>query len=1148
MKFSRLRLSGFKSFVDPSELIIGDGLTGVVGPNGCGKSNLLEALRWVMGETSPKSMRGSGMEDVIFAGTQGRSARNFSEVTLLIDNKDRDAPPGFNESDDLEISRRIQRDAGSSYRVNGKDTRARDVQTLFADAATGAHSPSLVRQGQIGQLINAKPKARRAILEEAAGIGGLYSRRHEAELRLRGAETNLERLDDITGNLDQQLSGLKRQARQATRYKNLSQHIRRAESILLHLRHQEAARAVARAEETLRAADGAVAKATLEAGQAEKGEQTASDSLTPLREKATIAAAILQRLKIEQENLEAQEAQAQAHRGRLSGRLEQTKGDVIREEELIGDARAALSKITDERTTLEDAPRDTEAEKLTAEAVATAEAEMKTLEEQADNLVRELASLKADRAALERDVNAAGHRKTRLEEELAGARSALGALGASAATSEQATAQAHLTEAQAALETTEQNTLQADRTRSGLEEREAALRAPLQEAEQALARLRAEADTLAAMLAQPDGNKSAPLMDEVTVKPGYEQALGAALGDDLDAPSDETALLHWRSLPPISKAPALPKGAEPLSKHVKGPTELHRRLSQIGVIEPADGARLQADLQPGQRLVSPEGDLWRWDGFTTKSDAPGSAASRLAQKNRLIELEAELAKTEPLTQDLRKSTEQTQAALKAAIEADREARTASRDAQGAMAKAERVRADIQATMSAEAARQDALTESTEKLKLSIVEAGQDYETAAKSLTTLKPTDDLESQSTALRTKVETARVNYSEARSTQENIEREQAARSARLDTLRQDEAAWHERTETADTRIATLRQRITETEEELTAALAEQNTEDRREVLFAEITKAETAAAETGDKLAEAETITRELREIARQAVTIASEARETRARSDALLEGARERLTEAAARTREVLECDPQDVLERASIAPDEQLPPLPEIETRVEKLKRERDQVGAVNLRAEEEMKELQDQRDALEVEGEDLIAAITRLRQGIQSLNKEGRERMLAAFNEVNEHFKALFTHLFGGGEASLELIESDDPLDAGLEIMAQPPGKKTRSLSLLSGGEQALTAMALIFAVFLTNPAPICVLDEVDAPLDDANVERFCAMLEEMTRRTDTRFLIITHHSLTMSRMDRLFGVTMAEKGVSQLVSVDLANAERIKAA
>ena len=1151
MQFTRLRLTGFKSFVDPTDLFIAEGQTGVVGPNGCGKSNLLEALRWVMGENRPTAMRGGGMEDVIFAGAATRPARNFAEVALHIDNSDRLAPAGFNDSDHLEIIRRITRDVGSAYKVNGKEVRARDVQMLFADASTGAHSPALVRQGQISELINARPKARRRILEEAAGISGLYQRRHEAELKLNGAEANLTRVDDVIEQLAAQLAQLERQARQAARYRNIGEELRHAEGLLLWRRWREADTACAAAEDALRERTAMAARAEAGAREAERARTKAEAALPPLREEEAIAAAVLQRLVVARDALAEREKGALARIETLTSRIDQLARDIAREESLNRDAGETIARLEAEAAELAEAAEGYD-ERLAEAARAAAEAAtvLQRHEARLGEMTEDVARLSARHQSASRMVE--DSRKT-LEKSTKEAESARAAADEARqalekARQDHAAAARAEADANAAAQAAEEALERADDARADAQSREADARASRSEAEGEVNALSAEVAALA-RLVDRDTAEGGQILDDLNVARGYEKALGAALADDLRAPEvGADGPTGWTCLPDYPAPQPLPEGVVPLSDHVRAPGVLARRLAQIGLVDADRGSSLQAALKPGQRLVSIEGDLWRWDGFRAwAEDAPSAAALRLEQLNRLEELKQQLAHATARAEGAAQAHEMLRARLVELTEADKAARAARRDSDAAMAAASRALSRAEADRNLAASRLETMTLAVSRHDEEAAAASAALAEAEAALEALEDLDDLRAEAEATRAAVETARGEMMTLRAAHDALAREGNARTRRADEIAREINSWRERLQTAEARGAELAERKAGFEAELADARAHPaEIAEEREALGHKIADAEARKAAAADALSTAEAALREAAVAEREAERAAADAREARARAEALAEAARETRDECAARILEEQETTPQKLLERLDADPDK-IADAEAIEADVNRLKRQREALGAVNLRAEEDAREVQTEHDTLSAEKADLEEAIRTLRSGIAALNREGRERLLTAFEQVNANFAQLFRHLFGGGEANLVMVESDDPLEAGLEIMCQPPGKKLATLSLLSGGEQTLTALALIFAVFLANPAPICVLDEVDAPLDDANVSRFCDMLDEMCRRTDTRFLIITHHAVTMSRMDRLFGVTMGEQGVSQLVSVDLRKAEAMVA-
>ncbi len=1148
MKLTRLRLIGFKSFVEPTDFVIEPGLTGVVGPNGCGKSNLVEAVRWVMGEASYKAMRAAEMDDVIFSGNTQRPARNHAEVSVHVDNSERSAPAAFNDTEALEVSRRIVREQGSTYRVNGREVRARDVSMLFADASTGSRSPALVHQGRIGEIIQARPDQRRRVLEEAAGISGLHARRHEAELRLKAAEHNLARVEDVIGQLATQVAALKTQARQAVRYRNISGQVRRTEALLFHLRWRGAGADVTEAGRAHDEAVRIVAGRTGEHAQASTRQADAAASLPPLREAEAKAAAALQRLVMARDNLEREEARAKERVGELERRLAQLASDRERERTLAADAQAALTRLAAEETSLK-AEAQANATRLSGvnARVEAADAALAASEKTFAELTGALADLGARRNALQVASRDHSERAARLEAELANIEAGLAATGSGepdlpALASALAAAQSALTEAESAARA-------AEAAHTAAREQLEAARAPLATAERGVQRLETEAKTIEKLLAVENKNLWPPVMDALTVANGYEKALGAALGDDLNAPVGDSAPMHWAGAASDPADPALPEGTTALAQFVQGPAELSRRLAQIGVVERTDGARLAAQLKPGQRLVSREGDLWRWDGFVVAAHAPTGAARRLAERGRLETIQAELITARADLDDKRRAVAEAETVLAAASAADTQSRAAWREAQRATDTAREEHAAAEREISRNAARISALQEARARISSGRDETRAAAGEAAQALSALADPAELEARLATINEAIASERGVCAEVRVEAQDIAREAELSDRRLQAIAAERAAWSERNDGAAAQIATIGERSAEAARERDELKdAPQRFAELRQGLIGEIETATAARRDAADRLAEAETALAEADKAARAALEAVGEARTEAARAEERADAAKRRLADIEHEIRENFEIEPAAAAELAELKPGAELPEVAEIEARLDRIRRERERLGSVNLLAEQELRAAEEQHTKLTGERDDLVEAIRRLRQGIHSLNSEARERLLTSFATVNENFKKLFSELFGGGTAELQLIEHEDPLEAGLEIMAKPPGKKPATLSLLSGGEQALTALALIFAVFLTNPAPICVLDEVDAPLDDYNVERFCDLLDEMTRSTDTRFVIITHNPITMARMNRLYGVTMAERGVSQLVSVDLEGAVKLREA
>ncbi len=872
INFKSLKVKGFKSFVEPTEIVIERGLTGIVGPNGCGKSNLVEAFRFVMGELSPKQMRGSELDDVIFNGTSDRPAWDIAEVSIDLDNKERQAPSLFNQNDNIEVTRRIWRGEGSEYRVNGKEVRLKDVQLLFADAATGARSTSMVSQGRVGAIIAAKPEQRRTLLEEAAGITGLHSRRHEAELRLNATENNLERVKDVLKTQGEQLLILKKQSKQAERYKYIQKDIIKARAKLFYKKWIDEKDKLEDANGKLASQTKLVNDQTHVVSSTNLQFEKVKDTLPNLRTEEAKVSADLQKNTINLENQEKELERARISADETEVRIDQIKNDIKREKFLFDDAKQNLDRVIEEKSIL--------------------------LKQQGDLFIQ--------------------------NDEI---------------------------------ENNEQN------------------------------------DT------KKNNN---PIIDFIDFEDGLEQALAAVFSDELIASIDEEQPNFWRKLDIENSS--FSEEVTKLSKLIKSPENLNKKLEFIGLLENNSNAlNLQKNLKPGQILVSKSGEVWRWDGYVSKGKQNNSTKAILEQlKNRRIK------------------------------------------------------------------------------QLSI-------------------------------------------------------------------EEKQWNDISVKANQRIDELNSREKNLIEELSHFKSiPNNITNEKDKIQNIIKENKNIYEKIANQLREAENNSNEVNKKLKLEEVKLNEYREERIRTEGLINTINESIKLLSTQVKERLGISLDNLYEKAEINPNKNLGEIDELEKKLERLISEQERLGGVNLLAEKEFDELEDKVGLIKKDQDDLISAIAKLREAIDSLNTEGRQRLLAAYGIVNENFQKLFVRLFGGGKAYLKFTDETDPLNAGLEIFASPPGKKLQNLNLLSGGEQALTALSLLFAVFLSNPAPICVLDEVDAPLDDTNVDRFCSLVEEIAKTSSTKFLVITHHRMTMARVNRLFGVTMPEKGVSQLVSVDLEKAIEIK--
>ena len=1174
MNFTKLRLAGFKSFVEPTELVIAAGLTGVVGPNGCGKSNLVEAFRWVMGESSAKRMRGGEMEDVIFAGTTLRPRRQAAEVSLSIDNSTHTAPAQFNKFSDIEITRRIERGAGSDYRVNGKSVRAKDVQLLFADAGSGAGSSALVSQGRVSALINAKPAERRLLLEEAAGISGLHARRHEAELRLKAAESNLLRSDDLMAQLTSRLKTIKSQVKQATRYRNIMAELRQLDALLRLHEWLEIGQRCAEAQAAFDNAETETRTAMAAASNAAAVQSRAFAALPPLRDKERQAAMNVQTHLRALERLETEKKHAEQRHDELTQKIRDLDADITHTDSQAEEALSTLEELNKEQQALLAEPDEKSRLKELDQALAALQDQSHQQQGFVDTISGKLSDLQAEIRQHSREREQADHRLRQAEIQ-----------------KNQTETRAHTHEQQGKQTIAQRQELeqrlkslndQQLKQRVEFENTEIALQQSQDIVSQAeksrshahehLARIRAEADGLAAALTPASAASAAStkkasrdvhaltqlpsLENQIEVEPGYEAALAAALGAALDAPISPLSAADgyqgtlWQEWPDeldfMQSDPALPAQLDPLQQYVKAPKELTRRLRQIGIITDIKDISAKK-LLPGQIAVTVKGDIVRWDGHTALGQTDPHAA-RLKQAGRLKDLRAaqNRAQKDLDTQDQALQTARTHAAqMREAFES---ARNSLRRTDSDISS---LTQDLNRARQAEASFENKCEAFTQELDRigALIEQETDARSAADAaLSNLEDPAPLADKITAAREQVSETLQQMARIEAEKSGISAAEIQRQHRLNKLKGEIDTWSHRLEAARSRRVELHARRSKTQIELDALAKGPSDYDSKIAESLDLVgQAEAHHRSASDALAKAEWEQSQHDAALKQAEKALTEAKEARARCEADLALAHQARQSLCDHIKQTLGIRPEGLYAAASQAPDQPLPDIEDTRNRHSRLDRERDAMGPINLRAEIEAEETSSQIADLEKDREELLTAIEKLRQGIAKLNKEARERLSQAFETVGNHFQTLFTTLFGGGTAELRLTDTEDPLIAGLEIFASPPGKKTQHLSLLSGGEQALTALSLLFAMFLTNPAPLCVLDEVDAPLDDANVDRFCSLLEHMCRESQVRFLVITHHRMTMARMDHLYGVTMTEAGVSRLVSVDLGGAQSMPA-
>ncbi len=1147
VQFSKLRLSGFKSFADNTELDILPGLTGIVGPNGCGKSNLVEALRWMMGETSAKSLRGGGMDDVIFAGTAKRPARNFAEVSLGLQNPNRDAPDPYTHLDQIEISRRIDRGMGSDYRINGKVVRAADSALFFADTAAGAHSPSIVSQGRVSDLIHAKPADRRRVLEGAAAISGLHNRRKEAETRLRAAEKNLTRVDDLLNQKTARYEDLVKQAKQAERYRTLSDTIRRLEALTLTLEWQRVDNDSAAAQSAMAVANEAQNRAKQAMYDLGRERESLSAQWDALERTINELNTSIQNEQRNKERAEDEIRRYETTRADLESQIATLSGDNEYEVAALKAAQEKLLSLANEKAELE-----ANLNSFT-DQVETARAERDEAKNSYDEVQKALseqraehASLNAQRAMLQQQVARLVADKNNLAAEQERITAILTQMESDLKNSDAAALSGRVSQLEETLGVTlDSVTVLEKQSESAALEMKSTAEA-LQAAQSALHRIDTEIKALAALAEAPQSEHDHDLvLDKITVTGGYEQALAVALGRELRAGLDSSAPVFWQARDG-QNLPALPGNVPSLASVAKAPEALNVALAMIGVVETSQqGASLAAQLQPGQMLVSRDGHGWRWDGYTVTPEAQAGASERetkqlLEQRNRLVVLRDERQAAAASVEAAQAQYDAAQAAQNDLRHQTTEARNSLNQLQRDASSARQQLANAQQKQAELAARQQALQEKQADIAARLTQTDAANEQLQNQISELAPEAESQHRLHLLQIDAQKAEEFYREKDQVYSTIHTQQAQWQQRLNAIAADTAEWQQREQSATARLGNLAERLEKLNESLAALKSPDHVREQIAACDEKLAALNAEMFALNSQRTELTASRTDLDRRNQETQEMLMGAREALARAETQFQNAQEMRTRVIETSEQNFACAPDDVAAQFSFTDEDLDQNLQTLRAKQDKARNDRDRIGAVNLRAEEESQVLGAEIETLTAEKNDIVEAIEKLRTGISTLNRDARKKMLAVFDEVNERFKDTFTRLFNGGEAYLQLIDAEDPLEAGLEIYAQPPGKKLQTLTLLSGGEQSLTATALVFSMFLTNPTPICILDEIDAALDDANVERVCALLQDFAKTHPTRFLVITHNPITMASMDRLYGVTMVEKGVSKLVSVDLA--------
>ena len=1157
MKFTRLKITGFKSFVDTTVLDIKPGLTGLVGPNGCGKSNIVEAMKWNMGEAGPSRLRAGEMNDIIFAGTKGRPSRNSAEVTLTIENNNEELLQAYTDSSEIEVSRKIEKDDGSTYQINNKEVRQRDVQILYADIAIGSRSNAIVDQGQVGKIINSKPQERRQILEEAAGISGIHARKHETELKLKSTETNLDKLEEIITNDVSRLKELSRQSNQAKRYKTISENIRKLEATILYQRWNSNKEKIEINKKQLESCTENVNQITRKIASVSLQQQNIENDLPALREENQKYSNILNKLKVEYDILIKEEESISLEKAKQKDTIKNLIAEIFNEEKLFKELDIQYKELTSNINTIKINTTDININELkenlenlkkeeayNSEKLTESERALAYNTSQIENLQNEIVKLKLQKEetknSLQKNIEEIKNLNT-ISKENNEKDVFLNKIDILKKKLKD--------EDSKEISTLKKLDIIVEEIKN-LNEKIDQKKIVLQNKLRSIDQYNASKDILTKLFESDEKNI---VINYLKFPNGFEKAIEAALGHGLKA-SLEKSSIEWRNIDQQSLK-SLPEGIKSLSDYTKGVPEVLNILKLTGLVDTSEqGDLLQHKLIPGQQLVTKNGGLWRWDGYTHTENAKTPANQILQNKTNLIEL---TSKINSLQSEI--SNHETDILnLNSEINSSENNKI---DNSAVLLKINNSKIDIRSIIEKEQSAMSIYIENNNvnKTKLAILESSKskneylfkklsnELAICLKKELSVSQIEDLKKNINQITSKNNEKKIELNNYFSVYQKELSAIDNRENHLNQLVNEKSRLDSQINNIKNRIKNLKYNKNHLELDIkNLDLKPIQIEKLKLKIFNEIDNLKKKSNNISEKLLNKEnenkSILNELKTYNEELINY----REDKARQESLLQQSIERNNEDRERIYEKLKITPDKFNEIIDLSIETQ--GIEESNLALEKLIIQRERIGPVNLVAEEDSEKLRIKLEEIDKEKEDLINAINKLRSSIRAINKEARARLLEAFDEVNKHFKELFTNLFGGGEAYLNLEGSDDPLESGLELMASPPGKKLQQMSLLSGGEQALTAMALIFSVFLTKPSPICVLDEVDAPLDESNVDRFLDLIDSISKKSETRFLVISHHRLTMARMDRLYGITMQEPGVSQLVSVSLKDAEKIKVA
>ena len=1116
------------------------GLTGVVGPNGCGKSNIVEAIKWIMGENSARQMRGDGMDDVIFSGTNERPSRNFAEVSIKLDNSEKKAPAIFNHYDEIEITRKIEREKGSVYRVNGKQVRARDIQLIFADNGTGARSSGIVGQGRIAQIIDSNPEDRRVILEEAANIKGLHSRRHEAELKLKGASDNLDRLSDIEQTYKEQLIELEKQGRKAARYRSVGERIRKAEATLFFNLMNNAKKEANDLDIQLKNANENVSQGQIKVAEHTKSQLHLANKIPDLKKDEAEKAATLQTLNITKIKLDEEKSSAQNALQNIINQINLINNDIARESEIKEDAKKSLSNLlTEEKNLKEDSENFSTKITKATDLVKKLRSISDAADDKLSTITSEIYSIKSDKSDLEKRIK-------NLKQKIEVTQNQLANFNIEDDKNRFKLDKEKIINLKKLIQENNQLNDGYNVELEKLEKLETRLVEEKNTAVFEFNKVNLEFDSLSTLLGR-DTLNSNTLEKTIGNINNLEEAIGSVLGETLLAPilSDDQSTenaTYWREDFKTISTASLPESVIPIVTKITKSSILDTALKGVGIVDNKEIAfKLQKELTFGQALTTPSGGLWRWDGFVQPQGVQNSYSERLQQIARLRLLQNKLPSLKEKQSLSEKRLEECFNNIKKYKDdlANLQVKLSSLISESNELELQNTKVESK-LLSSEALIKE--LKNTERMSL------EELSELEKEFNNSLNLPSLLAEELKVRNNADQSRNELTDAMAAEQQIKSEESFKSRNLIQLGHQKENWKVREEEAKTRLISLEERLKASQDEKNRLSTLPESFEKKEAeLNTKIEEAISNRNIAADQLVKNETSLNDADKLVREAEKAVSTLREEMIKIEALLNLSKAKIQNIEDRVFEKLKIKSTELNKFINSKEEDQpIKSIEILEKTLQRLLNERETLGAVNLRAEDEMNEMLNKIEVMSKERVDLEEAIAKLRSGIFELNKEGRQRLKESFEEVNENFKQLFQKLFGGGNAELRLVGNEDPLQAGLEVLASPPGKKMQLLSLLSGGEQALTAISLIFSVFLCNPAPICILDEVDAPLDDTNVGRFCDLLNQIVDETNTYFMVITHHRLTMAKMDRLFGVTMEQKGISKLVSVDLEQASRIR--